>query len=153
MKNYIKYILVIAVLCLGAYIVYPPVAETFAVNYNEHEFDKLADAVKHDDTDALSHAVEDGINVASIKDSRQHTLLMVATYNSNLRSVYWLLRHNANINVQDCNGNTALTYAAHSIGTPVGLQIFKILVQHGADVDIKDDKGFSPKDYLTPKNE
>jgi ankyrin repeat protein len=58
-----------------------------------------------------------------------------------------LLKHGANITAANGNGNTALTFAAifgHK-------EIIKLLLDKGADPQLKDGAGKSPIDYALEK--
>lgn len=60
----------------------------------------------------------------------------------------FLLKHGANVNARDADGETALTYAA-AVGY---LEMVKLLVKHGADISLRNSNGKSAVDRARENN-
>ncbi|RXR24078.1 MULTISPECIES: ankyrin repeat domain-containing protein [Flavobacterium] len=75
--------------------------------------------------------------VAINYNSPMGSALMAATVKGNLELVNLLLTHQADPNLADDQGNTALIYAAMF----QNVEIVKLLLSHGAHRDAKDEKG------------
>ncbi|RLD26735.1 MAG: ankyrin repeat domain-containing protein [Bacteroidetes bacterium] len=76
------------------------------------------------------------------------TPLMAAVVKENLNIVKMLLSKEADTNIADVNGTTALHYA--TIFNQV--ETVKLLLEAGARVDLKDNRGQTAKDYAALKN-
>lgn len=87
------------------------------------------------------------------RNKQGHTALMLATVNTNYRSteetVKILLKHNANVNLQDNEGMTALMHAASLSGFDSTEETVKILLYHKADINMQDKRGFTSLLYST----
>lgn len=76
------------------------------------------------------------------------TALMASVVKKNEELVTYLLSHEADVNISDSNGTTALHYAViFNLN-----QIAEKLIKSGAKYDIKDNRGNTAKDYATLKN-
>ena len=73
-----------------------------------------------------------------------NTLLILSAREGNYYITKFLCEQNADVNIQNCNGNTALHFA-------IGKQFYAIadiLTRHGATEDIKNIRGLSPWDCI-----
>ena len=73
-----------------------------------------------------------------------NTLLILSSREGNYYITKFLCEQNAEVNIQNTNGNTALHYA-------IGKQFYAIadiLARYGAREDIKNIKGLAPWDYI-----
>lgn len=61
-----------------------------------------------------------------------HTCLMIACYKGHFRIAKFLLSLDANVNRKSVKGNTAL----HDCAESGSLDILKLLVEHGAKMDV-----------------
>jgi len=101
-------------------------------------------AVKNKQHTTLSALLKQRANV-NVRDGRGRTALIWAAWQSDAKAVNALLVHRANVNAQDNEGLFALWTAtergdiAISTGTEVG--IVQQLLEHGANVDLKDKHG------------
>eukprot|EP00026_Physarum_polycephalum_P003297 Phypoly_transcript_03307.p1 GENE.Phypoly_transcript_03307~~Phypoly_transcript_03307.p1 ORF type:complete len:548 (-),score=82.99 Phypoly_transcript_03307:692-2335(-) len=102
---------------------------------------------------ALLMAIKTGnLNIADVllahgadinsKTRDGETALILATHFNNEKAVAYALTHKCSINEQDSFSHTALHYAATTGYT----NILNLLLQAGANTDIKNDKGFSAYD-------
>ncbi|SEH99775.1 ankyrin repeats (3 copies) [Akkermansia glycaniphila] len=81
--------------------------------------------------------LEHGADV-NIKDNTENTILMAAVRTGNTDFVQLFLEYKADVNIKG-DGDTALTYAAKYQNYPM----CKLLLDHGADVNIKDNEGYT----------
>ena len=94
---------------------------------------------------ALAHQVRD-IN----EYSTSGTPLMAAVFKNYLDITKMLLDLDADVDIVDANGNTALHYAVRFSY----VEIIRLLIAKGADIELEDNKGFSPLHYAElDKNE
>ena len=71
-------------------------------------------------------------------------MLILSAREGNYYITKFLCEQNADVNIQNCNGNTALHFA-------IGKQFYAIadiLTRHGATEDIKNIRGLSPWDCI-----
>lgn len=61
-----------------------------------------------------------------------HTCLMIACYKGHIRIAKYLLSLNASVNRKSVKGNTAL----HDCAESGSLEILKLLIEHGATMDV-----------------
>ena len=61
-----------------------------------------------------------------------HTCLMIACYKGHFRIAKFLLSLDANVNRKSVKGNTAL----HDCAESGSLEILKLLIEHGAKMDV-----------------
>lgn len=74
-----------------------------------------------------------------LANSHGHTCLMIACYRGHIKIVKYLLDLKADTNRKSIKGNTAL----HDCAESGSLEILKILVEHGARMDV-DTYGMTP---------
>jgi uncharacterized protein len=90
---------------------------------------------------ALEILQKPGTTVVNIHDSNTgDTPLIITTKRSDLAWMGFLLQHDANVNLRDKDGNTALNWAAIS-GFDEGI---RVLIQVGARVDLGNNMGETP---------
>ena len=102
----------------------------------------LVAAAGNSHVEVLSCLVENGADVNAQKDVDNCTALMMASLNCQMDAIAFLIKHGANIGLQDKNGDTALHYAARhqkDTGRVVGC-----LIESGADVDARSYDNNSP---------
>lgn len=98
-------------------------------------------------------AVDTLLNNGAIKDinktdTQGMTALMWASRQNHARTAQLLLKNDANVNLQDNEGNTALIWVAKTYTYQDRfLEISKILIQAGADPNIKNNYGKTAADY------
>ena len=76
-------------------------------------------------------------NDPDIKDTEGRTALINAVLYNNLELFNWLIKNNANLNLQDNNGYTALHFACQ-IGN---LELVKILLKNNISINMLDKDG------------
>ena len=108
---------------------------------NEAGYTPLILACYHGKSAIVKFLVDKVDDINGISD--YGTPLMAAVVKGNIEIIQMLLARNADTNVADANGTTALHYATLFKQT----EIVKMLVKAGAKVDIKDGRGQSPRDY------
>lgn len=117
--------------------------------------DKSKTLILTDNKDLARYLISNGVNI-NAQDNDLTTSLFNAIERNDIDFVKFLLEYTdtikpveginpygANPNIQDANGLTPLMLAVikgHK-------EIFKILLEHGADVNIKDKKGYTVSDY------
>ena len=75
---------------------------------------------------------------------------MAAVFKNYLDITKMLLDLDADVDIVDANGNTALHYAVRFSY----VEIIRLLIAKGADIELEDNKGFSPLHYAElDKNE
>ena len=93
----------------------------------------------------LANQVRD-INV----NSTSGTPLMAAVFKNYVNIAKMLLDLDADVNIADSNGNSALHFAVRF----AYLDLIKLLVSNGANINLKDNRGSSPRQYAElDKNE
>eukprot|EP00747_Dinoflagellata_sp_TGD_P212399 gnl/TRDRNA2_/TRDRNA2_85491_c0_seq1.p1 gnl/TRDRNA2_/TRDRNA2_85491_c0~~gnl/TRDRNA2_/TRDRNA2_85491_c0_seq1.p1 ORF type:complete len:856 (-),score=216.39 gnl/TRDRNA2_/TRDRNA2_85491_c0_seq1:95-2614(-) len=103
----------------------------------------LFDAIKQDNADAVQKAiVENGADVNAVSfDTEDGDTALMTTVNSQMdgkpKAAQKLLDNDADVNLQNKNGNTALLLAAQN-GLP---EIMKLLIAKKAKLDIKNSNG------------
>jgi uncharacterized protein len=88
------------------------------------------------------YLIEHGANVNQTLIKTGYTPLMEATFYARLEAVRLLLKKHANPNAQDVDGYTALM-EFNSQYSPQELDIASLLIQYGADVNIKAKDGMT----------
>lgn len=91
----------------------------------------IVKAVKNDDIQAASKALENGADVNST-DSSKRSLLLIATNKSNIEMAKLLVKHGANVNQQADNQDSAFLYAGASGQT----ELVKLFLDNGARFDV-----------------
>ena len=109
---------------------------------------KLIACCKKNDIEGARKQLEHGVS-PDVETSREykHTILMEASAKGQYEIVCLLIRHRANLNMCDNNGNTALIEAVKS-GHP---SIALVLLQHGADTSVKNKAGKRAIDFVDMK--
>jgi hypothetical protein len=111
----------------------------------------LISSIEANDINAVLHFLSTPINLTNSKDWQKRTALHVAVMYGNIDIIRLLLQHKANAKVEDVAGSTPLHIAAmHHDGEKL-LMIFRLLVDHGADPDAKNDLNMTPYDILKTK--
>ena len=79
----------------------------------------------------------------NVRGRHKITPLQSAAYHGNLRIVQELIKYNADINTKDFRGETAIYDASrgHRLDCP---NIVRLLLQHGADVNVRQNDGLAP---------
>ena len=108
---------------------------------NEAGYTPLILACYHGKEKVVEFLVDKVDNINGTSD--YGTPLMAAVVKGNIEIIEMLIAGNADTNIADANGTTALHYATLFKQT----EIVKLLVKAGAKVDIKDGRGQSPRDY------
>ena len=101
------------------------------------------------DPESLRSLIDAGSDL-SIKANDGQTVLHYAAEFFNQQDVmeYLLKQSGVLINAQDSNGETPLAVAANRSPGPVKDWMISLLLQHGADLEIKDDFGRTPADKI-----
>jgi ankyrin repeat protein len=89
---------------------------------------RLAMAIRHRDLPVVMSLLRDGVNVNERDEGVEQTPLMRAALAGDPQIAEALLKHGADVNAQDDEGNTALMLAANSGATRVA----ELLLQYGA---------------------
>lgn len=107
-------------------------------------------AVNVQKTDLVKKLIEKGADVNTIDPISGNSLLIVAIINNDIRTLEALLEPKvqgkpvADINAKNTNGTTALLSAVERGAQPL---IIELLLEAGADVNVKNLKGMSPIHY------
>jgi ankyrin repeat protein len=101
----------------------------------------LLNAIRNNEVGVAKKLADAGANLMS-KNEGNVTLLHFAAMAGATKSIKWLLDQGLDINAIDCTGGTPLFDAI----TKPSLEGVKILVEHGADLHIKNNKGETPID-------
>ena len=113
---------------------------------NEAGYTPLILACYHGNEDVVAFLIDKVENINGTSD--YGTPLMAAVVKGNLNIIEMLLEKNADTNIADANGTTALHYAT-LFKQP---DIVKLLVNAGAKADVKDGRGQSALDYAVLNN-
>jgi ankyrin repeat protein len=109
---------------------------------NIYGTDLLLLAVKKMNFQATSLFVQKGMNI-DVFDENKMTPLHYAVLNKDEKSCFLLIENKAKVNVQNIYGQTPLMLAAERGLT----KIAAALIEHRADVLLKDGRGYRPFDY------
>lgn len=106
---------------------------------------ELYSAIKANDMIRVDNLLSSGeADVNAAIHHKNHTPLHVAaTENQNLSHhgvIFLLLKHGANVNAQDDNGETPL----HHVITKSNLKVVNLLISYNANVDVVDNFGQTP---------
>ena len=132
---------------------------------DNHGLTALIQASCHGHTEAVRMLLEHGAQVDLAEETNQQTPLILASIVNRIESVQLLLDHGANVNWRDIYESTALIYVAkhnksenvtgllslfnqeyddkwssQSLGSS---ELLKLLLDHGAEVDLQDNGGLS----------
>ncbi len=130
-------------------------AETYfivsSIDYNvklyKDVFQKMMDSIKNANNN-IAKKLCSCEQIIKSKDDHGWSALSIAVQSNNLEMVDFLLQKNADINVVDNDGKNLLMFAK-DIGIKTGdWRIFKILINNGLSVDLKDYFGKKVTDYL-----
>lgn len=102
------------------------------------------------DTEMMALMLELGADVNCRNQHTQRTPLHMATDYEVLPSVKFLLEHGANPNLQDNRGRTALIFLAENDSG--NTRILQLLVDADADMDVKNNKGWTALMLAAEKN-
>lgn len=118
----------------------------FTNNFDLNTFDALADILRttifnidKKDQTVFHHTAAMSDWKGKIYASRYYMECLISKFKNNQSELISIL------NVQDVNGDTALTIAAKTGNR----RILKLLIDAGASADIVNEEGMAPKDYLT----
>ena len=108
----------------------------------------LFEAVLYEDRRGLTQLLENGADPNARSDMGTTPLLEVAKIGSWLSAARLLVKHKANLNAVDADGNTALHHAAFfrdrkRKGLP---RLAKLLIKNNAELDIRNNAGESARD-------
>lgn len=112
-------------------------------------------AVERGDFNTVKELIENGANVDA-RDRMMNTPLIRAASLGNAKMVELFLEHGADINAQNADGQTALIAAADYNRHLGNLDVdsyeatIKLLLDAGADVQVRDNTGRTAYDYARP---
>lgn len=108
----------------------------------------IFDFIKMSDCENLDILIK---NMASVEDrsAESWTLLMVAAYHGRLAAIRSLINLGANVKATNYRGTTVLMYAKDYVLRSGNADVFKELINAGADMDVKDLNGNKLEDYIT----
>lgn len=113
---------------------------------NDAGYNALTLACYSGNNEVAKYIVEQTKNINS--NNGYGTALMAATVKGNIELVEYLVHHNADMNISDANGKTALHYAV----VFNSYDIVEFLIKAGAKFDLKDNSGNTAKDYAKLKS-
>jgi ankyrin repeat protein len=109
----------------------------------------LHNAVAHQDLSAIEFLMHHGADVNSKSSFLGHTPLYIATNHFlNIAIVRYLLNHGAKVNILAVGNYSPL----HNVALHGDLKAAKLLVEYGADINVKDELGNTPS-MLLPQDE
>ncbi|CAH3178494.1 unnamed protein product [Porites lobata] len=85
--------------------------------------------------------IENGADVNGVNKVK-HTPLMIAAIRGHINALTLLIKHGANVDLQDSDGYKALHFAVH--GSDISSEIFSCLIGIGADVNARTNNGVTP---------
>ena len=121
------------------------------VDYNAVlHFDNLDEIIEKIETAPLQWIKSNIHNIAGINDrnSKGWSLIIVAAYFGRIDVVKYLISLGANVNDTNYKGTTVLMYAKDYSLRSKDVTLFKLLLNHGSDVALKDYSGKQLVDYL-----
>lgn len=113
---------------------------------NDAGYNALTLACYNNNNEVAKYIVQQTKNIDA--NNGYGTALMAATVKRNVELVQFLINYNADLNISDPNGKTALHYAVVFNAQA----IVKILLDAGAKFDLKDSQGKTAKAYAELKN-
>lgn len=99
---------------------------------------KLLEAIMYQEFDKAKDLVRKGVDVDYQDGSYGSTALMLACQFAFVDMARFLVEHNAELDLQAKNGQTALMAAARA-----SEELFDLLISRGADVELKDEHGLT----------
>lgn len=116
------------------------------INTVANESNSLLLAVKNKNSQVVDLLIKMGCDV-NAKDKRHKSVLMTAVEsNAPIETMQCLLDAGADVNARDKNWKTALYYASSNIN--ITFDVFKLLMDYGADPKIRSKTGHSPLSEL-----
>jgi len=107
-------------------------------------------AATGDNADIVSLLIEKGTNPNEIENSEGNTALMIATKRDLKGTIKCLLEHNADPNIQNFQGNTALHIAI--LNNPTSLDIINLLINHKANLEAINKENLNTLDLCVKLN-
>lgn len=121
-----------------------------AAGFNKDERDNSCStawhfAAYHGDMDTAGVLIKAGANTTS-QDEVGNTTLMIAACRGHVEMAKLLLEHgaDADVNVQNEDGMTALHFAALFVKEDALVGIISLLCNHGADIEMREKHGYTP---------
>ena len=149
-----KYFLLIGFLFLGGMLPY-----TTTATANTLDAERLIEATKENDIEAVKFFIEAGVDVDATDDKKGETALMQAGHWGHVEIVEFLIGVGADVNAKDNKGRTALIYtSAETYAESFQLTFFanneplpqekrnkivKLLIEAGADVNVAESEGWT----------
>lgn len=119
-----------------------------ALNFvNNDGYSPLILACYRGNNEVVKFLIDKGCDVN--QSSNMGTPLMAAVVKANMEATKLLLQKNANPNIADKNGTTALMYAT----SVKNYELVDLLVKANANIDLKDNRGNSAFDYAILLND
>ena len=110
---------------------------------------RLHRAVLRHNTDRLRRLLESGVKDVNGRDgSLDFTPLMLAVMKNKQEMAEMLLRHRADVSLQDREANTAVMLAVWTDNH----DLLKVLLDHGGPVDLADRQGVTPLEFALEKD-
>jgi hypothetical protein len=106
---------------------------------------RLRNAAIANDVAALQKAIQDGCDINAADDDGQ-TALHFAADRKSLDCLMILVEAGANVNAVDCDGFGVLQIA---LSSGLGVESIRILLDAGADPDVCDEDGESPRSWVS----
>lgn len=103
----------------------------------------LCVAARNDCFDKVKWLLDNGADIDGVSHDRGYTAVMDAVWRKNYEMTEYLIKKGANLNIISSDGQSILVLAV-GIGNP---KIVSILLENGADPDIKDGMGMSARGY------
>ena len=119
----------------------------------------LQEAVKHssDHRDIVDALLDIGAANIEVRNHRGRTCLSQAVYMEDISLMRYLLEKKANVNTQDDQGRTPLSWVVSKDYSKYGplykddqREIIELLLKHGADLDIVDKHKLGPISHAVP---
>ena len=85
--------------------------------------------------------IENGADVNGVNKVK-HTPLMIAAIRGHINALTLLIKHGADVDLQDSDGYKALHFAVYS--SDISSEIFSCLIGIGADVNARTNNGVTP---------
>ena len=95
----------------------------------------------HNSGEILRCLIENGADVNGVNKVK-HTPLMIAAIRGHINALTLLIKHGADVDLQDSDGYKALHFAVY--GSDISSEIFSCLIGIGADVNARTNNGVTP---------